>query len=152
MTFIDYTKDYQHCLENLMAAYMAELGDDTPEDVVRRKLFPFIHKQFDAKLIRITLALEGGTPIGFSVYQIDIPESDWCKRPGWGFIREFYIAPEFRRRNAGRRLADDTEQRLRNMGCTQLYLTSDTAVPFWERCGYTNTNEQCSNGSNILIK
>lgn len=152
MTIIPYDKRKKHLLADLMTAYMKELDCGIPEDIIRGKLSDFIDTQHDAGIICIDLATESEDIIGFSVYQIDRPESDWCQRPGWGFIREFYIVPAFRKSGTGRKLALHTEKALRAMGAQRLYLTSDSAIPFWRKCGWTLSEEVCSNEQQILEK
>jgi GNAT superfamily N-acetyltransferase len=139
-------------LPDAMVDYMTELNCGIPEDIIRGKLADFIDSQWEAGIIRIDLAIEKEICIGFSVYQIDTSESDWCKRPGWGFIREFYVMPAFRSHGTGKILALHTQQALYKMGAKQLYLTSDDAVPFWQHCGWQLTEELCSNGQYILEK
>lgn len=152
MTIHDCTNETLPFLLDMTVPYMIELDSGSQETVIREKLLPFIRKQFEAGIIRVSYAMEGETPAGFSVFQIDSPESDWCKRPGWGFIREFYVVPAFRKMGVGKRLAEYTEQELRTMGAEQLYLTSTEAVPFWQRCGWRLTDTLCSNGQYILEK
>lgn len=152
MTIIPYTKQHRTQLSDAMADYMDELNCGIPEDIIRGKLADLIDCQWEAGIIRVDLAMEEGLCIGFSVYQIDTPDSDWCKRPGWGFIREFYVAPGHRSQGAGKYLADHTEQQLRRAGAVQLYLTSTEAVSFWRKCGWTLTEELCTNGQYILEK
>lgn len=152
MRIIPYTKLHRPQLEDSMVAYMAERNSDIPEHIIRTKLFDTIHSQLDTGVIRIDLAFDGSSLAGFSVYQLDTQESDWCKRPGWGFIREFYVIPEFRKHGTGRMLAQSTEQALREMGAGRLYLTTTTAAPFWRRCGWMLTGTRCSNGQLILEK
>ena len=135
-----------------MADYMAELECDIPREIILGKLADFIDRQCQAGLIRIDLVMEEDLCIGFSVYQIDRPESDWCKRPGWGFVREFYVVPACRGRHTGKLLAEHTEQRLHSLGTEHLYLTSTEAALFWQKCGWTFTGELCSNGQYILEK
>lgn len=103
---------------------------------VREKLCPYILESYEKGIIRIWLALREGEPIGFAIVQIDRPHSDWCKRPGWGFVREFYIAPKARLQGAGRQLAARAEEDLRNLGAAHIYLHTDAGLPFWLRCGY----------------
>lgn len=152
MTIRNYTLSDQKHLTNMMVPYMAELKCDVPEEIIRTKLEAFIRQQWETGIIQILLVYDQQTPIGFSVYQIDSPASDWCKRPGWGFIREFYVMPAFRKRGTGRELAACTEAALRAMGAKNLYLTSDQAVPFWQCCGWQLTQELCSNDQYILEK
>lgn len=152
MTILPYTKDRRPWLEEPMVAYMTELDTGIPESIIRTRIFDLIHSLLDREIIHIDLLHAEGTLAGFSVYQIDTPESDWCKRPGWGFIREFFISQEFRRHGAGQALAAHTEAQLRSLGAEGLYLTSTGAVPFWQRCGWQLTAERCSNGQFILEK
>ena len=152
MTIIEYDKSMKQSLADMMVAYMTELDCDIPEDIIRGKLSDLIDRQYEKRILRISLAYENAVPIAFSVFQIDTPESDWCKRPGWGFIREYYVVPSHRKSGIGRELAAFTEQELRNMGADHLYLTSTEAVSFWQKCGWQLTQELCSNGQYILEK
>lgn len=152
MTIQPYSRSPKPQLADRMAAYMTELGFNDSEEIIRVNLTDFIDRQCESGIIRLDMAMDGENCIGFSVYQIDTPESDWCKRPGWGFIREYYVAPPYRKQGLGRQLAAHTEQCLQQMGAKQLYLTSTEAVPFWQRCGWTLTDILCSNGQYILEK
>lgn len=152
MTILTYDKSKRAQLSDMMAAYMLELNCGIPEEIIRGKLADFIHGQWQDGIIQIDLCSENSRCIGFTVYQIDREESDWCKRPGWGFIREFYVVPTRRRTGTGRFLAAHTERELRKLGATQLYLTSTEAAPFWCKCGWTLTETRSSNGQYILEK
>lgn len=152
MTIQPYDKTKRTQLSDMMAAYMAELNCGIPEEIIRGKLADFIETQWKRGIIRIDLCMNDDRCAGFTVYQIDREESDWCKRPGWGFIREFYIIPSCRCTGAGRFLAAHTEHRLREMGADRLYLTSTDAAPFWQKCGWVRTEDLCSNGQYILEK
>jgi len=148
MTIIDYNRDTHPQFIDMLVAYL----DDIPEHIIRGKLLDLIHAMQEQSIVHIELCLENQQPFGFTIYQIDCPESDWCKRPGWGFIREFYISPEYRHKGYGKQLADHSETALRLLGATQLYVTSETAIGFWERCGYVNTFTRCSNDQFIMEK
>lgn len=152
MTIIPYTTDQKHTMAALMADYMEELECNIPREIVFGKLADLIDRQCSERIILMDLAMENSDCIGFSVYQIDSPESDWCKRPGWGFVREFYIAPAYRKNGTGRDLARHTEIQLCALGAKKLYLTSTEAVPFWQKCGWSLTETLCSNGQYILEK
>jgi len=121
---------------HLFVSYFGELGVQVAEEVVRSSVCPLIAGQVTAGIVRMDLCVEGGQPIGFSIYQVDHPESDWCKKEGWGCIREFFILPAYRRRGFGRRLAAHTEAQLAQMGATCIYLTRTDALVFWTSCGY----------------
>lgn len=152
MTIQNYDKSTKLTLADMMADYMAELDCGIPEEIIRGKLSDFIDSQCEKGIIRVCIAYEESNPVAFSVFQIDREDSDWCKRPGWGFIREYYVIPGYRKSGIGKALAAYTEQALRNMGAERLYLTSTGAVPFWQKCGWRLTEELCSNGQYILEK
>lgn len=152
MTIRTFTPGDSGVLCDLLIQYFPEVDSDIPDHIIRGKLLDLIVRQTREGLIHIFLAEEDGQSIGFSICQIDRPESDWCKRPGWGFIREFYIHPDFRRRGLGSQLARHTETALKNLGAERLYLTSGTAKIFWQSCGWHLTGETCTNDLPVLEK
>lgn len=83
---------------------------------------------------------------GFIIYQIDTPSSDWCKREGWGFIREIHVNQDLRKKGLASLLVIRAEKILYNKGVKHIYLTSDTtsmAQKFWISCGYKKTGKIC---------
>ena len=153
MNILDYNAALRSQIEELLVTYFTvDLNSDIPEDIIRGKLMDLIRKQIENGVIHVAIAMDDHSAIGFSIYQIDSAESDWCKRPGWGFIREFCIKKPYRHRGFGAILAAYSEEKLLQLGASQIYLTSDDAVDFWIHCGYQKTNEICSNGLPILEK
>lgn len=91
-------------------------------------------------------------PIGFIMYQIDSPKSNWCEKEGWGFIREMYIRKEYRKLGLGKKLATHAENELKKLAVPSIYLTSSNDA-FWLSVGYVVTDEICEkNNNHILIK
>lgn len=153
MNILDYNGALRSQFEELLVTYFTvDLNSDIPEDIIRGKLMDLISKQTEDGVIHVAIATENDSAIGFSIYQIDSTHSDWCKRPGWGFIREFYIASASRSKGFGKALAAYTDAQLKILGSDHLYLTSDDAVQFWQKCGYSLTDEICSNDLPILEK
>ena len=152
MTIIDYNRDKHPQFVDMLVAYFDELQSDIPEHIARGRLLDLIHTLQKQSIVHIGLCMDKQEPIGFTIYQIDCPESDWCKRPGWGFIREFYISPEHRNKGYGRQLAAYSEAELQRLGAKQLYVTAENCIVFWERCGYVNTHTRCSNDLFIMVK
>lgn len=152
MTILPLTTDLENDFEMLFLPYFQELeeGEEQPlpPHVIKEKLLPFILNQWGKGIIHIDLCLTESAA-GFAIYQIDAPESDWCKRPGWGFIREFYVTPALRRLGVGRRMAGHAIHRLRALGASQIYLTSDSAVAFWTCCGFSDETHN-TEGTHIL--
>ena len=150
MTIIPYNHTLRKPFGQLMEDYFLHaLESDIPEDIVRGKLMDMILNQWEQTILHIAIAIED-FPIGFSIYQIDTPDSDWCKREGWGCIREFYVAPGHRNQGIGTALAEYSAQQLQQLGADRIYLTADDAIPFWLRLGYRDTKKPCSNGLNFL--
>ena len=148
-----YDSTMRQTFEKMLVTYfLTDLQSDIPEDILRGKLLDLIIRNAEQGINHLSLAFVGNAPVGFSIYQIDSPDSDWCKRPGWGFIRELYIAEPYRRKGYGAALAAFTENQLRALGAHHLYLTADDAAAFWEHCGFSNTHELCSNELEIMTK
>lgn len=81
---------------------------------------------------------------GFICYQIDSPNSDWCEREGWGFIRELFVYNNIRGTNLGQALVNHAEDVLYSKGVKNIYLTSDEGEKFWLSCGYIKTDKVSS--------
>lgn len=152
-------KEYQPSMEAVFEEQFLryardDLGDGLPEEILREKIGKGVFvKNWERGINRITLAFAGEEPAGFAIYQVDGPESDWCKRPGWGLIREFRVAPRFRRLGCGRTLAAWAEAELRKKA-DRLYLTAhdEAAVGFWTACGFRATGEINQNGTHTMEK
>ncbi len=93
------------------------------------------------KITWMDMLLVDSNLAGFIYYQIDNPESDWCEREGWGFIREIYIKSNMRGRGLGTKLVAGAEKELYNKGVRYIYLTSDEMGQFWNFCGYKKTDK-----------
>lgn len=132
---------------------MQEQDPRITDKVLREKIVPLFIGVQERGAGSIALCYDNGVCAGFVCFQVDSEQSDWCKRPGWGLIREFRVAPEFRRRGYGRLLAEYAEQKLREK-TDRLYLTAhdEDALRFWTACGFTATGERNENGTYTLIK
>ena len=82
----------------LFAEYYQELGCDEDIDHL---LDEYVLADFDAGLLDIAVAQEGGAAFGFVIWQPDRAENDWCLREGMGTVRELFVAPSFRGRGTG---------------------------------------------------
>lgn len=93
------------------------------------------------------------TARGFIIYQIDSPKSDWCEKEGYGFIRELYVAEDFRKSGCGRVLVTHAEKQLNQKSVPGIYLTTDEAMDFWTKMGYSDSGEIClKNDCRIFVK
>jgi len=106
-------------------------------------------------IMHIDLLCLDDSPIGFIMYQIDSPKSDWCEKEGYGCIREMYIHKDYRKKGYGKVLVAHAENELKKLSAQHIYLTADddNSIAFWLRVGYADTGEVCDkNNGNILIK
>lgn len=84
---------------------------------------------------------------GFSWFKIDRDE-----RVGWGFILEFYVRPDSRRKGLGRHLVEQSCKLLADSGVRQVWLSSNPpAEVFWQKCGFQFTGEIAENGKRIMM-
>ena len=100
-----------------------------------------ISENSNSEITPLDLLLIDEKIVGFISYQIDSPNSDWCEREGWGFIREIYVNPTLRGNHLGSRLVTHAEKTLYSNGAEHIYLTSDEAGIFWLSCGYIKTDK-----------
>ena len=63
-------------------------------------------------------------------------QSSWFFTKGAGFVREFWVAPEFRGKGHGKALLGKAESWFQSQGLGLVLLTTDTASGFYERLGY----------------
>lgn len=105
------------------------------------------------RIINLDLIYNNNKSVGFIIYQIDSPKSDWCQKEGLGFIREIYIKQEFRGQGLSRLLVNHAEHFLKDSGVEQIYLTSENTGLFWNNLGYESTQELgYENNDEIYIK
>ena len=79
--------------------------------------------------------------------------SSWFFRARCGFIREFWIRADLRRRGHGSALLQQVEDRLRAQDCMCALLTTDTAPAFYCKRGYTlQTRIEAQNRDDVYMK
>ena len=130
----------------LMAAYNQELDAhmqrQTPTELLAKWTASIIRMQ-GAKDRHLELCYEGNTPIGFLYGKIDHEDSRGFKKPGYGYIMEFYVQPASRHKGYGTAMFQHLEDLFRKDGAANMYLTADpvTGVPFWTAMGFQKTDE-----------
>jgi GNAT superfamily N-acetyltransferase len=135
-----------------------ETFDDNPQDKVPNqyitKLLKIIADETAKYKEYLYFCKTDDSFIGFSAFQIDTLDNPLCKREGWGFIREFYIIPEQRRKGYAKRMCEFVEDKLLQF-TNNIYLTSDpyNGIPFWEAMGYIYSGQiDDKNGLKIYVK
>ena len=104
-------------------------------------------------IVFLDLLFIDGEATGFIIYQVDTPQSGWCEKENWGFIRETYISSNGRKKGYGKELVKYAENKLWCLNVPNIYLTTDDTIDFWVKMGYRNTGEVCDkNDGYILVK
>ena len=143
-------------LRHLLVQYFAGLDWNNPKDAIPpssvAKILARIAEMLAQGDFWVYLARERGALCGFVIAQIDGEDKDWCKRPGWGFVRELYVAPDHRGRGVAGKLVRRAEDSMQQGGASRVYLTTDLDG-FWEAMGYADSNEIYEgNGGKIYTK
>ena len=137
--------------EGLTEAFL-EMGDDymasEPPELRDRFLRSIVDLQVEEERWLNLLRVDAGF-IGFVHMKVDTTD-----RPGWGWMMEFYIRPEHRRRGHGTRLYERSEEILVDRGIKDIWLTSNPeAIPFWRAVGYAETGEKADfNDYQVMVK
>jgi ribosomal protein S18 acetylase RimI-like enzyme len=103
----------------------------------------------------LELCYDGEELVGFLYGKVDHENHNGFIKPGWGYVMEFYVKPEFRRKGYGRAMAGRLEALFAADGATQIYLNTPTIMgtPFWTAMGYAKTDEiSTDNGKPIWVK
>ncbi|MDR0857620.1 MAG: GNAT family N-acetyltransferase [Oscillospiraceae bacterium] len=97
---------------------------------------------------------ENFQPIGFVIGKIDKPEHKGHKKVGFGYVMEFYVKPEFRRRGYGRAMFRHLERLFARDGAARMYLNtnSETGETFWRSIGFAPTDEIGNAGQTVWEK
>ncbi len=133
--FIDFMHNYVKELD-------AHLNKSTSAEAVDRWIKSIINLQGE-KGRYLEYCLVNERKIGFLYGKIDKAEHCGYKKPGYGYIMEFYVIPEFRLNGCGKQMLRRIEQLFSNEGVKRMYLTAVpvTGKPFWVKTGFVPTDE-----------
>ncbi len=125
--------------KDMFNSYFIEIGHVVPKEILIVKLLDgLILEQYKNGIISIYV-MKDENMYGFIIFQIDNDNSDWNKRPGWGFIREFYIIPTLRNKGLGSKMIKKVECLLKEKEVKNIYLTSnknERTKQFYIKNGY----------------
>ncbi len=137
-------EEHYKLFESLMIPYNKELDEHknivTPEDFVLKLTRGMLNMQgpYDRHL---ELFYDNENLIGFLYGKVDHEKHKGFIKPGYGYIMEFYVKPEFRHKGYGKAMFERLEDHFASYGTKMMYLTADpvTGKPFWEAMGFINT-------------
>ena len=133
--------------ESLMYTYIDEMNAHShrplPKEFQKRWIDSIIAMQGPADR-HLELYYVDGNPAGFLYGKVDHEDHKGFIIPGYGYIMEFYVIPECRRKGFGKQMFHRLENLFRRDGVNMMYLTADpvTGKPFWEAMGFENTGEK----------
>ena len=142
----------QEFLKMLITYFNDDMKCNWSSEFIEDKILGLFEEKRSKEILYIDVLEENKQLIGFAIYQIDTPQSDWCKKEGWGFVRELYIQKDYRKQGYGYKLVKNIERCLINKNVKDIYLNADDAIIFWNKCNYINTNEVDADGMYTLIK
>ena len=157
LKFVTVKNNRQHhkLLENIMLPYCRELdsnvGRKTPEETLEKFIASIVNISEDKDRF-VELCYIGEYLIGFAYGKIDREDHRGYVRPGWGYVMEFYVKPEYRRIGYGGEIYKHLEAMFKSNGVSNIWLTADpiTGEPFWSAVGFTNSGEK-SPENNLYI-
>lgn len=150
-------KKHYELLKKMMLEYVAELdihqNTKTPNEIVLKVTKSMIDKLDENRILQIIFDNED--TVGFYYAKIDLVGDKGLIFPNCGYIMEFFVRPDYRRKGIGRTMATVCENQLAENGVLKIWLTADsvTGIPFWLACGYCDSGEiSYENNQKILIK
>lgn len=116
---------------NLASAYLDEIGADSLEEGSVEDVLSYQ----DEPERWLMLAIGAGRVIGFVHGKIDHE-----RRPGMGYLIEFYVVPEYRNHHVGHIMSEAMCAILRRAGAAWVWLSSVVkAEHFWEKQGFIDS-------------
>ena len=123
-------RDYDdQAFQTAFRAYFEEMGIQVSN---WEGLFAGMTDEGDPTILRMD---ESGRVIGFIQFS-RIEMTSWFFEDRYGFIREFWVAPEQRNKGIGAELLAQAEAFFARQGIHKMILTSDTAERFYLKHGY----------------
>ena len=146
-----------HVFESLMYEYIDEMNEHSHRP---------LPKEFQKKWIDSIIAMQGpqdrhlelccvdSDVVGFLYGKIDHEDHKGFIKPGYGYIMEFYVKPEYRRNGFGKQMLQRLESLFRERAVDRMYLTADpvTGKPFWEAMGFVSTGEISPENSLLIYE
>ena len=143
----EFIRDYDYMdFQKAFKAYFAELGIQvTNWDGLFRQMT-------DEGVPAIVRRDEQGKIIGFVQFS-RIEMTCWFFEDRYGFVQEFWIAPEHRGQGHGTALLRQAEEWFEKQGVHKMILTTDTAEAFYLRHGYRRDEHVVAkNRSPVYVK
>lgn len=121
-------------------AYMREIYADDEEvnecsDIeIQKWLDARINIQGEKDTNHFELIIVEEQIVGFAMYAVDLGGIKNTLEAGYGYIMEFYVKPQYRRKSIGTQTYMHIKSVFEKHGVNKIYLTPDSkiGIPFWE--------------------
>ena len=128
-------------------AYFSEISGGT-------RYWPMLFRQMNAEkdVTKAIMRLDGDTVVGFILF---CPLQLTCPffTESYGYIRELWVAPAYRRAGNGRELMAFAEQYFSDLGMSQIMLKAEPrAEDFYRKLGYAISDTASSEGETVYFK
>lgn len=146
LDFYSVTEENNQVFHQLMRAYSKELdlhqNRTTDEKILAGWTERVIAGQHESGRC-LKLCCDGGSVIGFLYGKIDMPDDKGFRKLGYGYVMEFYVQPQYRRKGYGREMYGCLERFFADEKAAGVYLTADpvTGKPFWRSLEFKENGE-----------
>lgn len=110
---------------------------------LERYAYQRVNIQGERKDMHFELVYLGKEVIGFALYAVDLGGIKGLIEPGYGYIMEYYIVPNKRRKGYGMELYQHLVEVFKSHKVKYLYLTPDNTlgIRFWFRMGFLDSGK-----------
>ena len=150
-------EEHYKLLQSLMNPYNKELDEHPnrviPDDCIVKITRGMLNMQGPSDH-HLEVYYDGENLAGFVYGKVDHEGHKGFIKPGYGYIMEFYIKPEFRRKGYGKAMLKEIESLFASHGTKKMYLTADpvTGKPFWQAMGFQNTGERSPENGLLIFE
>jgi GNAT superfamily N-acetyltransferase len=150
LSFVQIEKsneEHYELLKSLVIPYNQELAEHEPDYPINSEnVLAVTHGMINMQGPHdrhLELVYEGDCLIGFHYCKVDHIGHKGFIKPEYGYIMEFYVKPEFRRKGYGRAIFSHIEALFTSHGTMKMYLNADPicGVPFWKSVGFIGSGE-----------
>ena len=115
-----------------------DLDNNLVKDAMQR-----VNIQGNRNDMHFELCFEGDELIGFALFAVDLGGIRGILEGGYGYIMEYYIRKECRRKGYATKMFVHIIDIFKNHGSEKIYLTPDSVsgIPFWNEMGFEDSGK-----------
>jgi len=135
--------------------YCREIGSTENDAALAEGAQKRVNIQGNWEDMHFELSFADGNLVGFCFYAVDLGGIRGVLPPNLGYIMEFYVLPQYRRRGFGTEMYRHIESTFSKHGVESIYLTPDetSGEPFWVSLGFVDSGKvDPDNNRPIYIK